>query len=118
MTTVPHHPFCGREILPVEQEVLCPGGCGCKVPKAAIDAVLAKRVTPTPSEAALLAARVACVWRYDPDGYWQTECSDQFCITEGSPAENRMRYCHYCGRRIMTNTEAGVIDSATLEQEK
>lgn len=56
--------------------------------------------------------RSTCTWTYDPDGYWQTSCDDQFCITEGSPAENRMRYCHYCGRRITTSAEVGVIDAA------
>jgi hypothetical protein len=53
----------------------------------------------------------SCTWTYDPDGYWKTECGDHFCITEGSPAENRMSYCHCCSRRIVTDTEAGVIDS-------
>lgn len=55
---------------------------------------------------------VTCAWTYNPDGYWQTSCDDQFCISEGSPAENRMRYCHYCGRRITTSAEVGVIDAA------
>lgn len=45
-------------------------------------------------------APATCLWTYNPDGYWQTACGDQFCITEGTPAENRMRYCHYCGRQI------------------
>lgn len=41
-----------------------------------------------------------CIWTYDPDGYWQTSCGDQFCISDGTPAENKMRFCHYCGLRL------------------
>lgn len=41
-----------------------------------------------------------CAWTFDPDGYWKTSCGDQFQISDGTPAENNMRFCHYCGLRI------------------
>lgn len=41
-----------------------------------------------------------CVWKYDPDGYWQTQCGDQFCFSEGGPTENRVKFCHYCGKAM------------------
>lgn len=72
----------------------------------------ASHVAPpaSPSDAARRAAEdegATCQWKFDPDGYWQTSCDDQFCIADGTPAENRMIYCHHCGRRIVT------IDAAT-----
>lgn len=45
-------------------------------------------------------AEKQCIWTYNLDEYWQTSCGDQFCISEGTPAENNMRFCHYCGLRI------------------
>jgi hypothetical protein len=51
-----------------------------------------------------------CTWKYDPDGYWQTECGDQFCFSEGGPTENRVKFCHYCGRRMVESVYANEAD--------
>jgi hypothetical protein len=51
-----------------------------------------------------------CTWKYDPDGYWQTECGDQFCFSEGGPTENRVKFCHYCGRGMVESVYANQAD--------
>lgn len=49
-----------------------------------------------------LARRVGrCRWDYDADmGAYETECGHAFCINEGTPAENDMRFCPYCGGEL------------------
>ena len=43
-----------------------------------------------------------CTWEYDDDDdYWGTSCGDAFCITDGTPAENKMHYCPYCGKKLV-----------------
>jgi len=41
-----------------------------------------------------------CAWTEDGDGVWQTACGQAFEITADGPAENGMRFCHACGRRL------------------
>ena len=46
-------------------------------------------------------APTTCTWEYQPDeDAWATECGELFIILEGTPAENKMRFCCYCGRPI------------------
>ena len=40
-----------------------------------------------------------CVWR-ESDGYWNTICGCAFDIFCGTPTENEMKYCCYCGKEI------------------
>lgn len=39
-----------------------------------------------------------CTWEEDEDGLWNTECNNVFEIIDGTPEENKMKYCPYCGR--------------------
>lgn len=32
---------------------------------------------------------------------WETECGNRFVLTEGTPTENDMKYCCYCGRQLV-----------------
>ncbi len=41
-----------------------------------------------------------CAWTEDGDGVWQTACGEAFVFTDGGPAENRARFCPYCGRPL------------------
>lgn len=41
-----------------------------------------------------------CDWTPDEDGNWRTECGDICIIIEGTPRENSMRFCTYCGLKI------------------
>ncbi len=38
-----------------------------------------------------------CEWTEDGDGDWETKCGMKFCLIDGDPADNGMRFCCYCG---------------------
>lgn len=41
-----------------------------------------------------------CIWtQHDDDEWetWETSCRQQFTLNEGTPKENRMAFCCYCG---------------------
>jgi hypothetical protein len=40
-----------------------------------------------------------CAWRED-EGYWETGCKNEFTINEGTPEENGMKFCCFCGKKI------------------
>ncbi len=42
-----------------------------------------------------------CAWADDADGNWDTACENKFCFIEGGPTENQMRFCCYCGGRLV-----------------
>lgn len=52
-----------------------------------------------------------CNWTYnnpwgdDDCDYWETECGGLFQITEGTPKDNKMGYCPYCGRLILEESK-------------
>ena len=49
----------------------------------------------------LIADREAvCTWTESSAGPWYTVCGESFEIIIGSPAENGLRYCCFCGRRL------------------
>lgn len=44
----------------------------------------------------------SCTWTNEGDddyndGRWATSCGNDFLLNEGSPTENRMVHCCYCG---------------------
>lgn len=42
-----------------------------------------------------------CIWDEDEwTGAWDTRCGSSFQIVDGTPADNLMRFCCYCGRPI------------------
>lgn len=43
-----------------------------------------------------------CTWTRDnPDSdIWLTSCGSAWCLNEGTPKENRMKFCPFCGREI------------------
>lgn len=38
-----------------------------------------------------------CVWQQNEDGYYDTSCKGSFVLNDGTPLENYMRFCCYCG---------------------
>jgi hypothetical protein len=75
-----------------EFSTFCVPGCGCKCAFSAG----ALRTRPVEQE---------CTWTYDPDGYWQTSCDDQFMISnEQWPKANGMKFCHQCCLLIVVPT--------------
>ena len=41
-----------------------------------------------------------CTWTWEEEGTWNTSCAHQFVVNEGTPSENGMVYCCYCGRKL------------------
>jgi hypothetical protein len=42
-----------------------------------------------------------CTWTEDADiGAWDTECGHSFCLEDGTPKQNRMKFCCYCGQPL------------------
>lgn len=42
-----------------------------------------------------------CDWDYDEDmDAYETTCGGVFQVNNGTPSDNRMAYCPYCGREI------------------
>jgi len=47
-----------------------------------------------------LVTRRTCAWSDDDNGVYETECGNAFELNEGTPADNNMAYCCYCGRLL------------------
>lgn len=42
-----------------------------------------------------------CAWSYDEwHDVWYTDCGNAFVLINGTPVENDMRYCPYCGNLL------------------
>ena len=55
-------------------------------------------------EGAVDAAKV-CGWSLydDESGTWESGCGELWSFIDGGPCENRIRYCHYCGGKVLLN---------------
>lgn len=40
----------------------------------------------------------ACSWKEDEDGTYATDCGEEFMFIDGTPTENLVKFCCYCGR--------------------
>lgn len=70
-------------------------GQGCL---AKTEATIRRQVIARPGE---------CRWTEDEDGNWDTRCRQKHVLLEGSPMENRMRFCCYCGRWLVERRRTG-----------
>ena len=44
---------------------------------------------------------VSCGWTLDHDEFaWDTGCGHLFILNDGTPKENEMVYCPFCGNKI------------------
>lgn len=41
-----------------------------------------------------------CTWTEDDLGVSQTTCGNSFALDSGSPGENGMKFCCYCGKEL------------------
>lgn len=42
-----------------------------------------------------------CVWTEDPNwGTWETACGRIFVLNDGTPTENHLHFCCYCGKPL------------------
>ena len=44
-----------------------------------------------------------CHWHQDDEGNWETGCNELFIIPEGGPNDNGMKFCCYCGGRLVAD---------------
>ncbi|MHB1098120.1 MAG: hypothetical protein ACYCZR_01070 [Burkholderiales bacterium] len=67
-----------------------------------------------------------CRWVQDGVGesHWDTDCRHRFTINEGTPSENHMAFCCYCGKPLVEivdlekeEREAPMTDHAQREKE-
>ncbi len=47
--------------------------------------------------------KASCEWTQDGSDYigWETSCGGIFVLNEGSPLQNDMKFCCYCGRPLV-----------------
>jgi len=42
-----------------------------------------------------------CKWKYaEAHSCWETGCGNVFVLIKGTPEDNDMKYCPYCGRPL------------------
>jgi len=41
-----------------------------------------------------------CVWKQDDQNRYETACGNLFGLYEGTPNDNYMGYCCYCGEKL------------------
>ena len=51
-----------------------------------------------------------CEWKEEEDGNYETRCGDMFILLEGTPKQNGINYCCYCGRGLIENLHRGHND--------
>ena len=42
-----------------------------------------------------------CEWKENEDGQWETGCGEMFEFTTGGLKENKVKWCQYCGGKIV-----------------
>lgn len=42
----------------------------------------------------------SCTWKENDDGNWATKCGNLFVINYGTPRENKMKFCCFCGNKL------------------
>lgn len=48
----------------------------------------------------LLKVAGECEWKEDDEGNWDTTCGETFQFNDGTPCENNLKYCGYCGKPL------------------
>lgn len=38
-----------------------------------------------------------CGWTFLNSEFWETDCGHAFTLNDGTPAQNGMKFCCYCG---------------------
>jgi len=62
-----------------------------------------------------------CEWKLEDDeeGVWYSACGDAWIFEEGTPADNMMKYCPFCGclltMRAPDPPEAEEVDDESIE---
>ena len=62
-----------------------------------------------------------CSWIHREDwdeDYWETSCHNAFMLLGGTPSDNGMKFCPYCGKVIMSVEEGTLKGVEILENEE
>jgi hypothetical protein len=43
---------------------------------------------------------VTCRWEENEESIWDTACGEKFVLNDGTPHDNGMIYCPYCGKTL------------------
>lgn len=62
-------------------------------------------------------AQKDCTWVQDSDGTWVTDCGNEFVLNEGTPSENDMCHCCYCGSTLKEMPYSDDDDTMSREGE-
>lgn len=65
------------------------------------DGVEGAAVTPIDRDSELYRKLSKCRWTQTESGQYDTACGNCFEIMEGSPTENHMKFCCYCGKPLV-----------------
>ena len=50
--------------------------------------------------------KMKCTWtRHSGDDPWSTSCRNAFTLEDGSPSDNGMEFCCYCGKPLEEMTD-------------
>ena len=62
----------------------------------------------TPHTAPVLSE--ACEWSLEDEdnGIWQSSCGELWSFTDGGPKENRVSFCHHCGKPAIVRAAAAL----------
>jgi hypothetical protein len=50
----------------------------------------------------------ACGWGEEEFGNWETDCGKCWQLTDGTPEENEMKFCPFCGLELRVNRRTEV----------
>lgn len=56
---------------------------------------------PGTGERMTITSALPCTWTRDEEDNWNTSCKQTVVIDEGTPADNDMRFCAYCGKPLV-----------------
>lgn len=49
---------------------------------------------------------LVCVWTYsEGEDAWDSACGEKWIFIEGNLTENRVRFCHWCGKPVTEQRE-------------
>lgn len=49
----------------------------------------------------MVRGKVVCVWTEDGSySCWETGCGQSFCLEDGTPKDNSMKFCCFCGEKL------------------
>tara|TARA_R110000868_G_scaffold199913_3_gene447048 strand:+ start:475 stop:651 length:177 start_codon:yes stop_codon:yes gene_type:complete len=52
-----------------------------------------------------------CIWAEAGDGVWHPECGGAFILNDGTPEENGMKFCCYCGSPLVQQLKTDEDDA-------